>query len=104
MEAQVKTEGWFCLNRLLFNKGKTERVFFLMRDIEQANKDIRELKFLGVSLDIKLQWSAHVTNTAKKLIKSSLIMRNSTSCVLSEVLSTADFDIFHSHISYAFLA
>lgn len=104
MAAQERAEEWFCLNRLLLNQSKTQHVVFSMRDAGDANQGVQSVKFLGVSLDPKLQWGSHVDELSRKLGRNIFVLRNLANNVSDGVLRTAYFAIIHSNISYAVLA
>lgn len=102
MMARERAKSWFSSNRLLLNAEKTNQVVFTMRELSVPNPS--EINFLGVVLDPKLQWGKHIEALSKKLNKSIYVLRNIAQCVSGNVLRTAYFAIFHSHIAYAILA
>ena len=101
--AQEMAEGWFCSNRLLLNRDKTNRVVFTMRDSQGINSHISEVKFLGVFLDSKLQWGCHIDHLASKLARGLHLLRSLSNNVSQTVLRTAYFAVFHSQLSYAII-
>ena len=102
LEAQAGAHAWFCANKLLLNEDKTQRAVFSMRDLGDVSS--KTVKFLGVWLDSRLQWGAHVEDTAKKLNKSLFALRNLKTCVSPHILRIAYFAVFNSHLTYAILA
>uniref|UniRef100_A0A6P7FUC1 Uncharacterized protein LOC114331063 n=1 Tax=Diabrotica virgifera virgifera TaxID=50390 RepID=A0A6P7FUC1_DIAVI len=101
MSAQSVTNEWFCVNRLLLNAAKTNRVVFSLRDTQNVNDGMSSVRFLGVLLDPKLQWGEHINS--KKLAKNLFVLRNLASNVSHKVLITAYHAIFQSHLAYAIL-
>lgn len=61
------------------------------------------VSFLGVCMDPKLQWGAHVNKVTKKLSSDLFLLRNLANNVSQKVLRTTYFALFHSHMSYALL-
>lgn len=105
MAAQDRAKNWFCSSRLLLNETKTNRMLFTLKELPDANAEISQgVQFLGVVLDPKLQWDKHVDVLSSKLNKSLFVLRNLRRCVSSDVLKTAYYAVFHSHLSYAILA
>lgn len=103
LEAEDRAEKWFCSNKLLLNRDKTKRIVFSMRDLTGAEQGGESVKFLGVYLDPGLQWGAHIEAVAGKLSKNLYLLRSLRACVSNEVLRTAYYALFHSHLSYAIL-
>lgn len=103
MVAQERAENWFCSNRLLLNADKTSRIIFSMRNLSGV-ENASEVSFLGVTLDPGLQWGKHINALAGKLCRGLYVLRNLHKCVSPDVLRTAYFAIFHTHVSYAILA
>ncbi|CAH1969187.1 unnamed protein product [Acanthoscelides obtectus] len=104
LAAQDEAELWFCSNKLLLNKDKTNRMVFSMRSLPGDSGLVDEAKFLGVTLDLRLQWGLHIDSVAGKATKGIYVLRSLSSCVSVEILRMAYFAICHSHISYAILA
>lgn len=63
------------------------------------------VKFLGIHLDPKLNWSNHVDYLSKKLTISIYVIRNITKLVPIEVINIRDayFAIFQSLMTYGFI-
>nr|CAI5830341.1 unnamed protein product [Callosobruchus analis] len=99
------TIKWLQSNSLFLNQDKTKQMIFAMRDIgEDLGGNVQEARFLGVTLDTRLQWGRHIDLVAKKLTKAVFVIRGLSNCVSPPVLRTAYFAIFQPHISYAILA
>ncbi|CAH2010864.1 unnamed protein product [Acanthoscelides obtectus] len=69
LAAQDEAELWFCSNKLLLNKDKTKRMVFSMRSLPGDSDLVGEAKFLGVTLDPRLQWGLHIDSVAGKATK-----------------------------------
>lgn len=54
-------------------------------------------------MDQRLLWDSHITMVASRLASGLYLLRGLANNVSLEVLKTAYFGIFHSHISYATL-
>ena len=79
MKAEVEQgladlESWFTANKLKLNMDKTEKMIISLRRHDEPNP--QQIKFLGVFLDPKLTFKAHIENTAKKLAKTIFLIRN----------------------------
>nr|CAI5847843.1 unnamed protein product [Callosobruchus analis] len=102
--ALEEAEVWFHTNTLLLNKNKTQNLIFTMcPNFTKMGYDT-EAKFLGVTLDSKLQWGPHTAKVAKKVTSGIYALRALSSCVSLHILRTAYFALIHTHISYAILA
>ena len=74
-ETLEKVNRWFAVNSLSLNVNKTHAMRFMLRpSINQHNlpficdsesiEVVENVKFLGLSLDCKLQWHNHIKNLA----------------------------------------
>ena len=104
---------WFKLNSLTLNVQKSSAMEFLpenkqptnshlMTKIEDSNLSITNTtKFLGVTIDNKLNWHDHIENVIKKISTNKLLIGKS--CKLLSI--TAKRNIYyahiHSHLLYA---
>jgi len=55
------------------NDGKSQRMVFGFRDLDDGDRKIVE--FLGISVDLRLQWGAHVEATAGRLCGAVFLLR-----------------------------
>ena len=62
-EARLRMEDWFAANQLCLNAAKSETMVFSHNATYVENKQV---KFLGVVLDPKLNWNAHVDLISSK--------------------------------------
>ena len=67
------------------------------------NDHVCETKFLGVHIDPKARWGAHIDALALKLNKNLYLLRRLAENISQTVLRTAYFAVFHAHLSYAVL-
>ena len=101
---------WLCANRLSLNTGKTE--FLVFRPPRSNDERITlslnrktlfessKIKYLGLLLDGKIDWKAHVTELIKKLSRSiGIISKIKPFCTI-DVLRSLYFSLFNSHLSY----
>ena len=102
---------WLCANRLSVNTGKTEFIVFrpprhnpAVRLTLKFNKiklfESTKIKYLGLILDNKLNWKAHITELRKKLGRAvGMLYKIRTLCPTS-VLRSLYFSLFNSHLTY----
>lgn len=64
MIAQAEAKQWFCTNSLLFNKEKTKKIVFTLREVDDFADCVIEAGFLGVTIDTKLQSEPHINEVA----------------------------------------
>lgn len=102
-DAQERAELWFCTNGLLLNENKTQQMLFAVRPLNEWG-GITEAKFLGVTLDTKLQWGPHTTKISGKVSKGIYVLRGLSKNVSHEILRTAYFALVQTHLSYGILA
>ena len=102
---------WLCANRLSLNAGKTEFIVFRPPTRKKGERvtlklyhtklfESSKIKYLGIVLDNKLNWKAHITELSKKLSRAvGLLYKVRNFCPLN-VLRSLYFSIFNSHLSY----
>ena len=102
---------WLCANRLSLNAGKTEFIVFRPPGHKSTDRvtlklhhtklfESSKIKYLGLILDNKLDWKAHIAELSKKLSRAiGLLYKIRNFCPLS-VLRSLYFSIFNSHLSY----
>ena len=102
---------WLCANRLSLNADKTEFIVFRPPSHKASERitlnlhhsklfESSKIKYLGLILDNRLNWRAHITELSKKLSRAiGLIYKIRNFCSFS-VLRSLYFSIFNSHLSY----
>ncbi len=105
---------WLCSSRLSLNVSKTEFIIFKPPRIPFQNRITLKLngiiiyesptvKYLGLLLDARLSWKAHIFALRKKLSTAVGIMYKLKSFCSDHILKSIYYSIFHSHISYGLL-
>ena len=108
-EEVYKITKWLAANKLLLNVAKTHSMLFtfkrniselkiVINDTEIERKSIT--KFLGVQIDDKLNWKAHITHICSKVSKSIAILRKVRSIFPLNVLKMIYMSLIYSHINY----
>jgi len=93
---------WFRANGLILNEGKTQEIFFSLRDPPQQ-VSIDSVKFLGVYIDHKLSWEPHITYISAKLSRVIFLLRSLKNHVPLNYVRSSYFAFFQSIISYGIL-
>lgn len=105
---------WFTANNLLLNAKKTKCIKFTLPNVKQVDcakvslkGDVLEFEdktvFLGVTLDSKLQWNAHIATLASKLSSAAYAVRRIKQLTNVETAKLVYFSYFHSVMSYGIL-
>lgn len=92
---------WFASNQLSLNVNKTQNLLFSLR---HHSFQVEPVRFLGVVLDPGLTWEAHALYLCSKLSKQLYVIRQLKGSVSRNVLMTAYYGVFHTHLNYAILA
>ena len=113
LEQEVhKVTKWLAANKLLLNVTKTHSMLFTFKHnvpnlkININNTEIEEkctTSFLGVQIDNKLNWKAHISHICKKISKSIAILRLVRSIFPSNILKMIYMSLIYSHINYCIL-
>ena len=91
---------WFDANRLSLNNEKTLNLTFtLLRNPDSR----RSSKFLGLHIDTELTWQFHCDDLILRLNSFCFALRRLSESVSLDVLRSAYFGLFHSHLSYGIL-
>ena len=87
---------------VLFRRKRKSTDFNLK--IELNGKQLYEtnsLKHLGIRIDNKLNWKAHINHIVLKLIRANVMLYKVREYVNAEILKAIYHDLFESHIHYA---
>lgn len=95
-----KADLWFHNNNLQLNLEKTQHLIFSTNNSISGG---RSAKLLGITLDDRLNWSAHINNLSKKLSSSIFVLRRLKKLLNQNTLLTVYFSLFHSHLAYGVL-
>ena len=102
---------WLCANRLSLNEGKTEFIVFrpprrsinlriTLRLHHTKLYESTKIKYLGLILDNKLNWKAHITELSKKLSRAIGLLYKIRQYCTPSTLRSLYFSLFNSHLSY----
>jgi hypothetical protein len=113
MSALEKVNNWFTTNLLSLNLDKTNFMHFKTKNSHNidflinygtANITSRpDIKFLGLTLDNRLNWKAHIDNIFSKLSRSSYTIRILKQTLSQDILLMTYFAYFHSTMSYGII-
>ena len=103
-----RVQGWVANNGLKLNAGKTKYMIFSNRATDDINiniggvrlKQSERERFLGVIIDSKLNWNAHVQQLATKISRNSGILYKLKGLVPGKTLRTLYSSFIQSHLSY----
>ena len=103
-----KVTKWLAANKLLLNVAKTHSMLFTFKHnmpklkIRIDNTEIEEkctTTFLGVQIDNKLNWKAHITHICNKVSKSLAILRIVRSIFPLNILKMIYMSLIYSHLN-----
>lgn len=94
-----KAEYWFRVNKLIVNRNKTENMIFSLKN----NREIKNVKFLGINIDTKLNWEAHTINLCKRLSRVTYLLSKLKSCTSIASVINSYYAFFHVHLLYGIL-
>ena len=104
-----KVVEWLEANKLILNISKTNVMMFsFKKDVPKlslmiGDKEIHEksvTKFLGVQVDNKLTWKAHITHICSKITKSIAILRLVRSIFPKNILKMIYMSLIYTYINY----
>ena len=101
---------WLFANRLSLNAGKTEFIVFrpsrkqldLCITFKLHHTKLYEstkIKYLGLILDNKLNWKAHIAELSKKLSRAVGMLYKIKTFVTPSVLRSLYYSLFNSHLA-----
>ena len=100
---------WLAANKLIINLNKTHLMLFTNRARPQSLSisidgqtinEVTETKFLGVMLDNKLNWNAHIKYISKKISKSTSLLKMLKFTFPSRVLKSLYHSLVYPYYSY----
>ena len=101
---------WLEVNKLSLNVNKTHYIIFSSRNVSVQDIEVRvrdvsidrvaHTKFLGVQIDEKLNWKAHINYTNKKLSKCVGILIKARKCLPSYCLKTLYHTFAYPYLTY----
>ena len=104
-----KVLDWLAANKLIINLEKTHLMLFTNK-AHQGNvsinanghtiNEITEIKFLGVMLDNKLSWKAHIKYISSKISKSVSILKMLKFFFPSRILKSLYYSFVYPYFSY----
>lgn len=108
-----KVVEWFNVNNLLLNGKKTKCIRFILPNVLQvaANVKVKDeqidlvdtTKFLGITLDNKLQWGPHIDTLSKRLSSAAYAVKKIRLLTDVDTARLVYFSYFHSIMSYGIL-
>ena len=101
---------WFCANKLLLNASKTKMIIFGSKQCDPiicpvsldgvSLEQVSHERFLGIELDNKLKWSAHISNVANRVSKQIGILTQVRRFASQKVLKLIYNSFIQPHLSY----
>ena len=114
LKSTLETEGnrvieWLIANKLLINLTKTQAMMFTFKrhnhllSINLNNTIVKEqniVTFLGIVIDNKLNWKAHISHLCLKVSKSIAILRILKFVFPKEILKMLYMSLIYSYLNY----
>ncbi|KAJ8736617.1 hypothetical protein PYW08_007273 [Mythimna loreyi] len=111
--ALLQVHNWFTANNLVLNGKKTKCIRFSLPNVKSSVCDIilnneklefvDKTVFLGITLDLKLQWGPHLTSLAGRLSSAAYAVRKIRQLTDVDTARLVYFSYFHSIMSYGIL-
>ena len=104
-----KVLEWLAANQLIINLSKTHLMLFTNRPRpesisltvdNQTINEISETKFLGVFVDNKLRWDAHINHISQKVSKSVSILKMLKYTFPTSALKTLYYSLIYPYFNY----
>uniref|UniRef100_A0A6P7H9L2 Uncharacterized protein LOC114345996 n=1 Tax=Diabrotica virgifera virgifera TaxID=50390 RepID=A0A6P7H9L2_DIAVI len=102
-EVSDKSSTWFAANKLKLNTEKTQDLIISASGLHGDPDEKETAKLLGITIDNRLNWSAHISQVKRKLSSSLFLIRQLARVVNFETLKVTYFSLFHSHLSYGLI-
>lgn len=98
--AVEQASNWFTVNKLTLNRAKTQAITLATdRNVPFQNP----VTFLGIRIDQRLTWSAHVDQVCSRASSGIFALRRLVGLVNEDVLRMAYFALVHAHLAYGVL-
>jgi len=101
---------WFKANKLSLNINKTNYIIFSKKNISTASyklyvdnislKQVTFTKFLGIYIDSKLTWEAHLNHIGNKMTSGLYILHSLKHLLPSYTLTMIYHSLIHCHLIY----
>jgi len=107
---------WFCANKLSLNISKTNYIIFHNQNknipvnresimIDRTTiSEVEHIKFLGVTIDNRLNWKIHLTNTSKQVLKAVAILARLKRILPTRTLKTIYSSLILPYLNYGITA
>ena len=101
--------NWLAANRLVINLDKTHLMLFTNKDRPQSISiqadgktisEVSEIKFLGVILDNKLKWNAHINYITTKISKSVSVLKMVKYTFPNDILKSIYYSLIFPYYTY----
>lgn len=104
---------WFRINNLSLNSNKTKCIEFVLPNVRHVERNISfkleqldfidSARFLGITLDSKLQWGAHIETLSYRLSSAIYAIRKIRKLTDVPTARLVYFSYFHSLLSYGLI-
>lgn len=94
---KVRTESWFTQNLLKLNIDKAQDIIFTTKPGVSQDTSV---KLLGITLDSKLNWQAHILSLKGRLSSVVFLLNKLKAIVSTSTLLTVYHSLFHCQVSY----
>lgn len=103
---------WFQLNKLTLNVTKSNFIIFSCtnKHPEQISigniplKEVTETKFLGVMIDSKMNWEAHIKHVCKKISPKIGLLHKIKHLLTPSLMLKLYYAFIHTHLTYSVIA
>ena len=109
-EEMAKIYAWVNANKLSLNIDKTNFIMFMPKGFSYSadyivinrtrKQEVKETTFLGVIIDNKLKWSAHISYISKKISKGIGIILKSKKVFSNDTLLSLYHTFVYPYLSY----
>ena len=103
---------WFRANKLTLNLSKTQLLLFKAQtNIKSFSIEVQDIviqpsrscKFLGVTLDEKLDWTPHINDRILKIKRNKNMLQTNINCLTPSAKKLIYYGHIHSHLTYCLL-